>query len=83
MKNIIGFWDIEITDTFGGEANYSWVWRGEVQASTVRGALRVWNKENLSQGCWQLDHNFEDGARYNYKHGARCMFITWSPDNED
>lgn len=30
----------EMTDTFGGEANYSWARRGEVEAKTDLGAIR-------------------------------------------
>ncbi len=30
----------EITDTFGGEANYSWVQRGNLSAPTKRGQVR-------------------------------------------
>ena len=26
-------WDIEVTDTYGGESNYSWVYRYEVRTS--------------------------------------------------
>jgi hypothetical protein len=32
-------WSYEFTDTFGGEANYSWVRRGIVIASTRRSAI--------------------------------------------
>ena len=31
---------IEITDTFGGEANYSWVRRYEIAANTMKGAMQ-------------------------------------------
>jgi len=37
MKN---HYFIEMTDTFGGEANYCWVNRFIVSASTPRGAMR-------------------------------------------
>ena len=32
---------IEITDTFGGEANYCWVKRGKTRAKTRRGIIRA------------------------------------------
>ncbi len=32
-------WDIEVTDTFAGEANYSWVKRFEMEASPARAIL--------------------------------------------
>jgi hypothetical protein len=34
-------WEWEVTDTFGGQANYSWVNRGTVKATTERGAIRA------------------------------------------
>ena len=30
---------VEITDNFGGEANYSWVTRYKIHANTMRGAV--------------------------------------------
>lgn len=32
-------WEWEYTDTFGGQANYSWIKRGTVRADTLRGAM--------------------------------------------
>ena len=31
--------DIELTDTFAGEANYSWVKRAQIKAKNFRGAI--------------------------------------------
>ena len=63
------FFYVEITDTFGGEANYSWVKRMKVRASSARGALiRVNRDSNLgfhSVGC----------NRYDSRIGAICAFI--------
>ena len=36
---------IEITDTFGGEANYSWIRRYEIAANTMRGAMQKLAKQ--------------------------------------
>lgn len=33
-------WDFEYTDTFSGQANYSWVERGQVEAETELSAVR-------------------------------------------
>lgn len=38
-------YQVEHTDTFGGEANYSWVKRFEVKASSMLGAVRMAKKE--------------------------------------
>jgi hypothetical protein len=34
-------YNIEITDTFGGESNYSWVKRGTTTAKTRRGIIKA------------------------------------------
>jgi hypothetical protein len=61
---------VEITDTFGGEANYSWVTRHKVRASSARGALIRINRDSglgfRSVGC----------DRYDSRSGATCAFIT-------
>lgn len=59
---------IEMTDTFGGEANYSWVSRLVVNAKSERGAARILgNHTGLN---WR-----NDGVRWNSKSGATCAFI--------
>ena len=35
---------IEVTDTFSGDANYSWIRRYAVRATSARGAMRVVGK---------------------------------------
>ena len=63
------FFFVEITDTFGGEANYSWVTRHKVRASSERGALIRMNRESglgfRSVGC----------NRYDSRSGATCAFF--------
>lgn len=60
---------IEITDVYGGEANYSWVTRHKVRASSARGALIRINRDSglgfRSVGC----------GRYDSNTGATCAFI--------
>ena len=65
----------EITDTFGGDANYSWVTRHKVRASSERGALIRVNRDSglgfRSVGC----------DRYDSRSGATCCFIVpWDDD---
>ena len=75
--------NFELTDTFGGEANYSWVRRGTktlpgYDAPTERGivkAAKAWagwtgiycNKENHSDGTITLKP----------RHMAQVLFITF------
>ena len=61
---------VEVTDTFGGEANYSWVTRHVIAANTLRGAVNRFSR--LSGMKWR-------GVgcdRYDSKSGATCYFIS-------
>lgn len=66
MKNL---YFVEITDTFGGEANYSWVTRHVIKAKTSRGCVNALSRRSgmnwKSVGC----------ERYDSKSGATCAFI--------
>ena len=70
---------VEITDTFAGEANYSWVKRIKVKANTMRGAV---NKVSRDSGmAWRCRGNYGDMMRYDSKSGATCFFIEeWHDD---
>ena len=70
---------IEITDTFGGEANYSWVTRHKVKASTVRGAIcKLARASGLS---WRKVSGYGDSVRYDSASGATCAFVSdWSDE---
>jgi hypothetical protein len=58
----------ELTDTFAGEANYSWVTRFKVTAKSQLGAIQKLSREI------GLNYRY-DGMRYNSKSGATCIFI--------
>jgi hypothetical protein len=60
---------IEITDVYGGEANYSWVTRHVLRAKTARGAA---NKLSRLSG---LNWRNVGCDRYDSKSGATCAFI--------
>ena len=73
------FYHIEVTDTFGGGANYSWVTRHCIKANTMLGAIKRFSR--LSGMNWRCVGNYGDSSRYDSKSGATCLFIkTW--DNE-
>lgn len=65
---------VEITDTFGSEANYSWVRRYRVRANTIRGAINV--VARMHGPGWK--NNYSDGfdARYDSASGCMCCFIS-------
>ena len=60
---------IEITDTFGGEANYSWVTRHAIRAKSELGAVQ--RMSSLAGLHW---HAVGMG-RYDSASGATCFFI--------
>ena len=64
---------IEITDTFGGEANYSWVTRHKVRGASPRGAMvRIGRAAGMA---WRIVGDYGDMARYDSKSGATCAFV--------
>lgn len=64
---------IEITDTFGGEANYSFVTRHKVKASTPRGAIVRINRDS-GLGFRKVG-DFGSVSRYDSHSGETCAFI--------
>lgn len=62
---------IEMTDTFGGEANYSWAKRFNVEAKNVHGAVQKFARE-VGSG-WRCTGNY--GESYRFDNGGVCMFI--------
>ena len=62
---------IEMTDTFGGEANYCWVNRFIVSASTPRGAMR--------RVCARTSDSVRSvgGDRWDSTRGCVCYFVEW------
>lgn len=65
---------IEITDTFGGEANYSWVRRYTHKAKSFQAAI-TWVAKNYG-GKWRKQ--IECGDYCQYKQSGACVtaFIT-------
>lgn len=63
----------ELTDTFGGEANYSWVKRFTVTAKSPLGAIQKLSKEiGLSFHC--VD-KYSDTLRYDSHSACTCLFL--------
>jgi hypothetical protein len=69
-------YNIEITDTFGGDTNYSWVRRYQFSANSIRGAVQKLARE-YGAG-WRFDHDDGNTARFNLKNACICMFVTES-----
>lgn len=68
MRKPPSLYFVEITDTFGGEANYSWVTRHIIRAQSARGAMTAISRRSGLH--WRYD-----GFRYNSASGATCAFV--------
>ena len=73
--------EYEMTDTFGGEANYCWVRRGELDidpgTSTLAIVRQVKQALGLSGVRCTLDYDSGSQLRYNINGAAICFFITF------
>ena len=69
MRN---FYFVEVTDTFAGEANYSWVTRLKVKAKTMRGAINKVAKHTGLQ--WRKEGDYCDMMRYDIKVWCYLLF---------
>lgn len=76
-------WSIEVTDTFGGESNYSWVRRHQMESggasdlSIVRRAKKIagWDGYRCNTT------NYGDGFELRPTNGdCVVMFITWQDE---
>ena len=68
-----------VTDTFGGEANYSWVCRHTIEANSPLGAVQKLAK--ITGLKWRKDWDDGDCTRYNAKNVAICAFLTYGGDD--
>jgi hypothetical protein len=79
MSNI---YYVEITDTFGGEANYAWVKRFKVHASSELGAIRKIGRET----GWSFRRESGlvcDDVMYNAKNACVVAFLGDYVDQAD
>ena len=72
---------VEVTDTFGGEANYCWARRYKVIAKSTMGAIR---KVGHDMGLnFRKAYDSGDEARYNAQHACICAFVEWFDETRD
>lgn len=64
---------IEMTDTFNGEANYSWVRKYQTQSVSVRGAITKLAKHYGRN--FRQDYCDKFSARYNAVGASICVFV--------
>lgn len=67
---------IQITDTFGGEANFCWVRWYIVKAVSELGAVQVIARH------YGAGWNMEYTGRYNLSGACVCMFVDWIDETD-
>ena len=72
---------IEVTDTFGGEANYAWKREYMVRARTMRGAIQVLAHKDGAGWSKSYGDSF-DNARYDLSGACVCAFVQYVDDGE-
>jgi hypothetical protein len=81
MKSDQEIFFVELTDTYGGEANYSWVSRFKVHAASIVSAVRKVSRETGLN--FRFDYSTGDFARYNSKSSATCLFVSSYEDQAE
>ncbi len=74
LINEMSTYDFEYTDTFGGEANYSWVNRGTVSAKSPKHAALLARKELGLTGV-KGDIKFNQGDEYHWSPRGSCTIL--------
>ena len=67
------FYFVELTDTFGGEANYCWVKRYKVAASSFNGAIRKVAK--ATSYSFRKEYDVGDMMKYKAIGACICAFV--------
>lgn len=73
---------VEFTDTYGGEANYSWVHRFIVTASSPRGAIRKVAKKTGFSNQLRKVADYGDLTRHNVDRACLCFFTQYADPEE-
>jgi ABC-type anion transport system duplicated permease subunit len=72
---IMNTYNIEITDTYGGQSNYSWVQRLQVKAKSMQGAISKASRHYGYKG-FRLENWCGDYASYSLRGACIIAFIT-------
>jgi hypothetical protein len=73
-------YNLEMTDTFGGEANYSWVKRGQLDAPAGASRLTLVRRAKAWAGLTGMTCEVSDhGDMIAIRPRGQCvvMFVTW------
>lgn len=74
------YWMVEYTDTFGGDANYSWVKRLEISVPANASQSKIMRHAKAKMGLTGVKgQTFNYGDCYEFRpYGlATVMFVTW------
>lgn len=66
---------VEYTDTFGGEANYSWVRRATIEATSPRSAITKAKAEFGITLPHRIIYRDSDEIRLDFRGSCTCMFL--------
>ena len=73
-------WDIEVTDTFGGEANYSWVKRFTIPSKLDESKLATIRRAKKAAGLNGVRCNtsdYGDSWRLDIRGACVVCFVSW------
>lgn len=73
-------YQIELTDTFCGEANYSYVKRFTINAKSLRACILKLGQE--TGYSWRFNCDLGDSVRYDTISGLTCAFIGLEVGND-
>jgi len=74
---------VEVTDTYGGEANYTWVHRFKVHATTSRGAMRKVARIMPFTGGVKKDWDTGDMQCWVWRKACVCAFVEGYTDQAE
>jgi hypothetical protein len=72
----------ELTDTFGGEANYCWVRRGTIEADTLERAVRKFYRAEIRPGTRRKRSMCGDSVRIDFPHHNTVAFLGYCDEQE-
>ena len=72
---------VEVTDTYGEDANYCWVKRYKVHAKSIQGAI---GKVSRDIGySFRKAYDSGDIVRYNAQHACICAFVQYLEEEDN
>lgn len=71
---------VELTDTFGGEANYSWVRRSTIEANSLKQAITIFKKEQGIKVKHRVIYDTGDFRRVDLIGSCTCIMVSLKYD---